>query len=74
MVAVVHSAQRTAGWPAPPCPPGDRAWLLIATVSDCKETADRFVRDALMASMPVEGGFEGQPEERAAEVSKLETT
>jgi hypothetical protein len=27
----------------------------------------------LLASMPVDGGFTGQPEERAAEVSNLET-
>ena len=48
--------------------------FLIATVWDSKESSERFVSDTLMASMPVEGGFEGRPEERAAEVSNLETT
>lgn len=47
--------------------------FLIAAVWDSKASSDRFVSDTLMASMPVDGGFEGQPEERAAEVSKLET-
>ena len=47
--------------------------FLIAVVWDSKENADRFVRDTLMASMPVEGGFEGRPEERTAEISNLET-
>ena len=45
--------------------------MLIAAVWDSKESADRFVHDVLLASMPVEGGFEGHPEERAAEVSNL---
>ena len=42
--------------------------ILIAAVWDSKEHADRFVQDKLLPSMPVEGGFEGQPEERTAEV------
>ena len=42
-------------------------------VWDSKESSDRFVSDVLIASMPVEGGFEGQPDERGAEVSNLET-
>src|SRR3954447_24402785 len=45
--------------------------FLIAAVWDSKERSDRFVSDTLMASMPVEGGFEGQPDERAAEISNL---
>ena len=47
--------------------------FLIAVVWDSKESSDRFVNDTLMASMPVEGGFQGQPEERTAEVSNLKT-
>jgi hypothetical protein len=43
-------------------------------VWDSKDSSDRFVSDTLMASMPVEGGFRGEPEERAAEISNLETT
>jgi heme-degrading monooxygenase HmoA len=46
---------------------------LITVVWDSKESSDRFVRDVLIASMPVEGGFEGKPDERGAEVSNLET-
>lgn len=46
---------------------------LIAALWDSKESADRFVKDVLMARMPVEGGFEGAPEERVAEVSNLQT-
>ena len=47
--------------------------ILIAAVWDSKESADRCVRDVLLASMPVEGGFGGQPEERSAEISNLQT-
>ena len=47
--------------------------MLIAAVWESKEAADRFVSEVLLASMPVDGGFTGQPEERAAEVSNLET-
>ena len=46
---------------------------LIAAVWDSKESADRFVSDVLLASLPVEGGFEGQPVERSAEVANLQT-
>jgi hypothetical protein len=47
--------------------------ILITAVWDSKEQADRFVRDELMASMPIEGGFAGAPQERAAEVTNLVT-
>jgi hypothetical protein len=47
--------------------------ILIAVVWDSKESADRFVGEVLMPSMPVEGGFSGQPEERVAEVVNLQT-
>jgi hypothetical protein len=46
--------------------------MLIAAVWDSKEHCDRFV-DGMLSSMPIEGGFEGRPEERAAEVSALLT-
>jgi len=45
--------------------------FLIAAVWDSKERAERFVQEELIASMPIEGGFEGQPDERAAEISTL---
>ena len=47
---------------------------LISVVWDSQESAERFVKDELMARMPVAGGFEGAPEERTAEISNLETT
>jgi hypothetical protein len=47
--------------------------ILIAVVWDSKESADRFVSEVLMPSMPVEGGFSGQPEARLAEVVNLQT-
>jgi hypothetical protein len=46
---------------------------LIAVLWDSKESSDRFLSETLMPAMPVAGGFEGQPEERGAEVSNLET-
>jgi hypothetical protein len=42
---------------------------LIATVWDSRESSDRFVADVLTARMPVDGGFQGQPDERTAEIS-----
>lgn len=47
--------------------------ILIAVVWESKEHADRFLRETLMPSMPVEGGFAGQPEERTAEIINLAT-
>ena len=47
--------------------------ILIAAVWDSKESADRFMSEVLLPSMPVEGGFTGQPEERVAEVINLQT-
>jgi hypothetical protein len=46
---------------------------LISVLWDSKESADRFLSETLIPSMPVEGGFGGQPEERGAEVANLET-
>ena len=46
---------------------------LIAVLWDSKDSSDHFLSETLMPSMPVEGGFEGRPEERGAEVSNLET-
>jgi hypothetical protein len=47
--------------------------ILITAVWDSKESADRFLNEVLIPSMPVAGGFEGQPEERVAEVENLQT-
>ena len=46
---------------------------LISVLWDSKESSDRFLSETLVPAMPIEGGFEGQPEERGAEVSNLET-
>jgi hypothetical protein len=45
--------------------------ILITAVWDSKEQCDRFVRDKL--STPIEGGVEGRPQERGAEVTNLVT-
>ncbi len=45
--------------------------ILITSVWDSKEQCDRFIQDKLMASMPIDGGVEGRPEERSAEVINL---
>ena len=47
--------------------------FLITAVWDSQESAERFVQDTLLAAMPVEGGFQGRPEERGAEVVRQET-
>jgi hypothetical protein len=47
--------------------------MLIAAVWDSKESADRFLSNVLMPAGAVEGGFSGQPEERVAEISNLQT-
>ncbi|HYF25148.1 MAG TPA: hypothetical protein VD931_05365 [Baekduia sp.] len=73
MLAVVH--------PADGLPEGQvfhvagptEGGYLITALWDSKESSDRFVREVLLASMPVEGGYESQPEERAAEVSNHQT-
>lgn len=45
--------------------------VLIAAVWESKADFDRFLHEKLIASMPIERGFSGQPEERTAEVSNL---
>ena len=47
--------------------------VLISVVWDSKESADHFMQNVLIPAMPVPGGFEGQPEQRLAEVSNLQT-
>ena len=46
---------------------------LISVLWDSKESSDRFLSETLLPAMPVEGGFDGQPQERGAEVANLET-
>jgi len=47
--------------------------FLISAIWDSKASADSFVNDVLMPSMPVEGGFSGHPEERVADVVNLQS-
>lgn len=47
--------------------------FLIAAVWESKDQFERFVEEKLIANMPIEGGFSGQPEERTAEVMNLQT-
>jgi hypothetical protein len=53
--------------------PTDGGYLITA-VWNSRESSDRFVQDTLMAKMPIAGGFEGKPEERAAEIAHLQTS
>jgi hypothetical protein len=72
-LATVHPPDRLpAGQIYHAAGPTDGGYL-IAAVWDSKESADRFVRDVLMARMPIKGGFDGHPDERTAEVSNLAT-
>ena len=72
-LAVVHPADGLpAGQISHAAGPTEGGYL-IAVLWDSKESSDRVLSETLMPAMPVEGGFEGQPEERGAEVSNLET-
>jgi hypothetical protein len=46
--------------------------ILITAVWESKDQSDRFIKDKLMASMPIEGGVEGQPQERTAEAINIQ--
>ena len=74
MIAAVHPANGLPDGQTFHAAGPTEGGYLIAAVWDSKESADRFVNDVLRASLPVEGGFEGTPEERVAEVSNLQTT
>ena len=47
--------------------------FLIAAVWDSKDRYDTFLREKLIASMPIDGGFSGQPDERTAELANVQT-
>jgi hypothetical protein len=51
--------------------PTEGGYLVVA-VWDDKADFDRFVSEKLMGGPPIEGGFQGAPEERTAEVSNLQ--
>ena len=71
-VAVVHpGGALPAGQSYHAAGPTDGGYLITA-MWDSKESSDRFVQEVLLPAMPVAGGFEGAPEERAAEVAHLQ--
>jgi hypothetical protein len=45
---------------------------LIAAVWESKEHFERFLQEKLIGAGQIEGGFQGAPEERTAEVANLE--
>ncbi|NNE11808.1 MAG: hypothetical protein HKN41_06115 [Ilumatobacter sp.] len=77
-----YEAVLAAVHPADGLPPGqthhvagatDGGYLVVA-VWDSKESNDRFIQETLMPTLPnVQGGFEGPPQERTAEVDNLVT-
>jgi len=67
MLPVVHPSGLPAGQTHHFAGPTDGGFL-IAVVWDSKESADAFMTGTLMPAMPVNGGLEGRPEERTAEV------
>jgi hypothetical protein len=74
MLAAVHPADGLPeGQVSHVAGPTDGGYL-IAVVWDSKESSDRFMNDTLVPALPVDGGFAGAPEERAAEVSHSETS
>jgi hypothetical protein len=73
MIAVVHPPDGLPDGQVHHAAGATEGGYLICVVWDSEESANQFVSDVLMASMPVEGGFEGHPEERVAEISNLET-
>jgi hypothetical protein len=46
--------------------------VLITAVWESKQQSDRFIQDVLMASLPIAGGVEGQPQEHAGEVISIQ--
>ena len=73
MIAAVHPADGLPDGQLHHAAGPTEGGYLIAVVWDSKESADRFVSDVLLASLPLDGGFEGQPVERDAEISNLQT-
>jgi hypothetical protein len=73
MLAAVHPANGLPDGQVYHAAGPTQGGYLIAAVWDSKQSSDRFVNEVLLASLPVDGGFEGQPEERAAEIANLET-
>jgi hypothetical protein len=45
--------------------------VLVGAVWESEEHFERFLSDRVMASMPIEGGLSGQPEQRTADIENL---
>ena len=73
MIAVVHPPDGLPDGQLHHAAGPTEGGYLISVLWDSQEGADAFVSGVLMASMPVEGGFDGHPDERIAEISNLET-
>jgi hypothetical protein len=72
-VAVVHPAEGLPeGQTHHAAGPSDGG-ILVSAIWESKDHADRFVAETLLPSMPIEGGFSGQPEEHTAEIMHLLT-
>lgn len=79
--ATIEQYTTTIGvlWP-PNGPPEGEIWhaagateggVLIAAVWESKEHLDRFLRNTVAPSMPVENGLTGEPEQRSADIARL---
>lgn len=69
VLAVVHPAERLPDGQISHTAGPTEGGYLISALWDSKESSDRFVSEVLLPALPVEGGYESPPEERAAEVS-----
>jgi hypothetical protein len=73
MIAAVHPADGLPDGQLQHVAGPTEGGYLISVVWDSKESADRFVSSVLLPSMPLDGGFDGHPVERVAEVSNQQT-
>ena len=73
MVAVIHPGDGLPTGQTVHAAGPTEGGFLISVLWDSKDHADQFMQETLIPSMPVEGGFAGQPQERTAEVVNLQT-
>jgi hypothetical protein len=52
---------------------GTEGGYLISVVWDSKEQSEAFMQNTLLPALPVDGGFAGAPEERAAQVAHYDS-
>jgi len=46
--------------------------VIVTALWNSKEEADAFVSEVLLPALPIEGGLEGEPQERAGEAINVE--